>query len=848
MVGLVLGLAVASATYFNDNVINQTMLIGNHLPIGVLGVAVIVLLVVNPLLRVFGSGWPLRGGEVGLVVAIGLASCGWPGSGFFRGFSPVSAMPAHWLKTKADWQAVDVMSYVPGGAAELAPGQVQDWRGFLTGLDSPEGEAQRLVSSRLSRVTAQGVSRALADGAVDVSERRQLRRLLNRDLISRTGQGATYRVLEEAGLLPASAEGAMGRRAALLARAAAVSGTGETAEAAGAAGEGEVTRAAGAGGGEDDWRVGYWRREAEKWGRHANRAVWVGVLGQWGVLPLPAGGVVVVGGGRADRYVTDTFVQGTGSGEGLSLVGLPWEAWWPPIRLWWSLALLTGLGLLCLTLVVHPQWSRRELLPYPIARFVEEAVDRRPGAWLPTVAHEKLFWLAFAGLVGLHGVNGLHAWFEYLPQIPLGLDFSALRTLFPTASRVWGADTYFRPTLYLSVIAFSFFLTTSVSLSLGVSQLLFLMLTSAMLLQGVAVEHDAVAGGNVTLLRFGGYVGLAVMIGYTGRRYYLNVLMSSVGWPRAKETPRYATWAARGLVVTTVLSVVVMRSAGLDWLMALVVVGLVLLLHLVLTRIVVETGVFFVQATWMPVGVLTALLGFEAIGPTTYIVMALASMMLVSEPREALMPYLANGLRIADRTSGGGPARVSVWLALMVVASLVVAGCATLYFQYRHGMGGVDAWTRVNVPTMPFDYLSKQVSQASAEARIEEAVSVGPLERLSEVSSSAGSYRWAGLGLALVVGCAVARLRLPWWPLHPVAFLLWGTYPMVMFGFSFLLGWLVKSAVVRTAGAKGYHRLKPLMIGIIAGELVSGLLWMGVGAVYYFVTGKPPAQYWIFPA
>ena len=68
-----------------------------------------------------------------------------------------------------------------------------------------------------------------------------------------------------------------------------------------------------------------------------------------------------------------------------------------------------------------------------------------------------------------------------------------------------------------------------------------------------------------------------------------------------------------------------------------------------------------------------------------------------------------------------------------------------------------------------------------------------------------------------------------------------------MFGPSFLLGWMIKSAVVNTTGARGYHQVKPLMVGVFAGELTCGLVWMLVGALYYFNTGKTPVTYAIFP-
>jgi hypothetical protein len=41
--------------------------------------------------------------------------------------------------------------------------------------------------------------------------------------------------------------------------------------------------------------------------------------------------------------------------------------------------------------------------------------------------------------------------------------------------------------------------------------------------------------------------------------------------------------------------------------------------------------------------------------------------------------------------------------------------------------------------------------------------------------------------------------------------------------------------------------VRPLMVGVIAGELLSGLFWMLVGALYFFITGTAPINYSIFP-
>ena len=70
---------------------------------------------------------------------------------------------------------------------------------------------------------------------------------------------------------------------------------------------------------------------------------------------------------------------------------------------------------------------------------------------------------------------------------------------------------------------------------------------------------------------------------------------------------------------------------------------------------------------------------------------------------------------------------------------------------------------------------------------------------------------------------------------------------MEQFSHSFLLGWIIKVGVTKFGGGRSYQRLKPFMIGIIAGELLGGLLFMAVGAIYYAATGLFPVKYHVFP-
>ncbi len=833
--GLLLGLFVAGTTYWNDAVIRQTYLIGNHFPIGVFGIVLLMLVAGNPLLGFLRDrlglgllGGPFKSVEICLIAAIALAACGWPGSNLYRVSTTIPSQPQHLIKNEASWKAANVMAYVPGGSATLALGHVQDWSAVVDGLRAGEQEdAEALDRAIWKAIPPRYVRtvREVAGATPTPGQQADLLTVLNDYLIAPlddTGGAFLYELADPASL-PESVKEAVSKREALLARVAGLSPEDAVFLA------GELTG------------------EARAMAELANRML---LVERWGgaLLPPPPGKGLLVTGGRADPFVIDTLLTGRPVDRQLGLTQLPWEAWWPTIRLWGGVVLLLGFASLCMALIVHPQWSRRELLTYPIVKFMEEASERQPGAWLPAVASSKLFWIGVSVPVVLHTVNGLNVWFTQLPDIPLDFDFGALRKLFPNISQVAGNNAYFTPKLFLSVIAFSFFLSSKVSFSLGISQLLLLMLGGFLIATGETLDTDYIAAKKANLLRFGAYMGITLIILYTGRTYYLNVLASAAGRRRALDTPGYAPWAMRGLVLCFVLAVVLLGSGGLGWVMAVVLVTFVLVIFLVQSRICAETGLFFNQATWLPVGIITALFGAEAIGPTTYIVLALASTMLVGDPRETLMPFLVNALKLGDRPAERStPGRVAPWLGVMIVASFVVAGAVTMYTQYNTGINANDAWSRAVLPSMPFRELSNMTRELASSGTLAESTAAAGTSVLTMMRPEKGALFWLLLGGVLVVATAAARLRIPWWPLHPVLFLVWGTYPIIMFAASFLVGWVVKAAVIRTAGAKGYHDVKPIMVGVIGGELFMALVWMVVGAVYFLYTGSPPKSYSIFP-
>lgn len=794
---------MSAIAYFHDLVMAQPPLAARLLPAGILGGVLVLLFVFNPLAGWLGN-WSLRRDEVAVIAALGLVSCSLPETGFFRIALTNLAGPAYQYPTKANWQAHEAFAYVPGGPATLAEGHVQDWPALAQALLARGDQSPASVPGQLWRELPAQQRHALAQIADGERPTADLRRSLVRAINAALRHG-TLHTGNDAGTYDLSPRGQR-----LL----------ERAQAAPLDEQARLT---------------------------LNRELLVAAMAGV-VLPPPEGGGVLLMGGQRDPDVVEPLMQGgLEGGEAGSLMDLPWSAWWPVLRLWGGVVLLLGLATLCLALVLHPQWSHHELLPYPIARFVNEMCAREPGRLIPTVSRHAIFWWGFGIVFSLHLVNGLAVWLPdaFVPTIPTQLDFQPMIELFPGIHEVLGAPGYFAPVMFFSVIAFTFFLPAKVSFSMGVAPLLFAILGATMLRSGYLLENRYLSTGEGNMLRFGAYLGMACVIAYTGRQYYARVALGAIGLG-AGGLPRSTVWAARGAVLCALAAVALLSTSGLHWSFAATAVILILLMFVVIARIAAETGMFTIQPYWMPVGVVTALMGFDALGPTTYILLALASTMIVGDTRSALMGHLVNVFQIVDRVEGK-PVQVAPWMMVMIVSGFVVAGMASLYSAYYFdAFRGAEGFFRDMLPAMPFDELSQNLAEASALDQLAEITARGGWEHWLAIQPDMQLVAWMMLGVGLMAVCAAARLRWPWWPLHPVVFLVWGTYPATVFASSFLIGWAVKQTVLATRGAQGYRALVPLMVGVIAGELVINCVWLGVGTVYYLMTGMTPSSYSVF--
>jgi hypothetical protein len=364
---------------------------------------------------------------------------------------------------------------------------------------------------------------------------------------------------------------------------------------------------------------------------------------------------------------------------------------------------------------------------------------------------------------------------------------------------------------------------------------------------GLSLQYGAMSTPNAQcFMNFGAYFGLLLAILYTGRHYYGQVLRRAVLIPAVEAHAPEAVWGARLFLICAGLFIISLISVGLDWPLAVLYTGLIFVLFLVVGRLSAETGAFMVQPYWFPCVTLWGLFGARALGVKSVLIMLLLSAVLAVDPREALMPFVVNGLKLLNlRRERIG--RTAAWYVAALLIGLAVAVPVTLAFQYDRGANLGDVWGTQLVPQRPFDKAIEVRQRLTAQGGLEAAEATTGWRRFAEMSPKLPCLIGFGSGLGIVLVFAAIRLRWAKWPLHPVLFLVWGSWAGRMLAASFLGGWVIKAVVTHFGGASWYQRLKPLMFGLIAGELLGGLTPMAVGLVYWLVTGLPPRTFRVLP-
>ncbi|OGV74842.1 MAG: hypothetical protein A3K19_00705 [Lentisphaerae bacterium RIFOXYB12_FULL_65_16] len=543
---------------------------------------------------------------------------------------------------------------------------------------------------------------------------------------------------------------------------------------------------------------------------------------------------------QQEDTVLTGYVVGMGQGkQHIRVDQVPWFAWTRTLAFWIPLGLSITLGLLGLAVVFHKQWAHHEQLPYPIQTFTHALLPGE-GEGHGEVFRSRMFWIGAGLIFCIQFNNYLCRWLpQFLIPVKTYLDFTGLAPLFPNLT-LGGGWLLLRPSLIFSVIGLAYFLASDISFSMGFMPFVVCTVMGMLASYGISLQ-----GGNhmsikpESYLFCGGYFGILLMLLYSGRHYYWNTLRRGVGLKTAEPIDSHVVWSMRLFLVGTVLFTAQLVLVGLDWQLAVLYTLIALMVWIVVSRTIAETGAFHIGSQIFPCAIIWGLFGSTALGPQMLVIMFLVSAVLLAAPGWAPMPFAVQAFKLVD-VSGESVAKLSRWALLTLVLCTVICIPVTLYWQYD--VGGMQTslgWPRM-LSTFTFENMVMIKQQLTAQGTLEISENLHGWQRFTHMAPNWPCVTAFLVALALALGIGICRLRFAWWPLHPVMFVFLGGYQACLMGGSFLIGWLIKTLVSKYGGGRLYNNLKPLMIGIIAGDVAARLIPMLVGIVYYAITGKSP--------
>ncbi|MBU4525042.1 MAG: hypothetical protein KUA37_07965 [Desulfomicrobium sp.] len=513
-----------------------------------------------------------------------------------------------------------------------------------------------------------------------------------------------------------------------------------------------------------------------------------------------------------DPAILEALYNGLPGKSGLSFMQalelIPWSFWLPVLGAWSVFILLTYVTLFCLANLFTAQWVVNERINFPLLqmpKLLAEAYDQQR---LFSFLADPFLLCGLSIPVALHLLGGLSA---HIPSIPALSTEILAGSYFPSTGFLSGFQKL-KIYLYPAFIGFAFITTRQVSLSFWLFFVLAGLLAGVLQTSGLQIPDSALGtlfgpvisrpeetqSIGASLVFFGFMIWLA-------REYIFDVARQCL---RPDPNFQEAGWiSARASMLGTIFGLAALCAWSTFWGMGL---GTAVLLYtcffatmLVVAKLICQGGIPFASLNAAPSDAALSLFGSKPLGSIGLVLGMSLQKMLFVDVREALLPSLLHAGKITERM------RARRLMALAIGTSLVLAVAVSflsmLYLCYRYGIQELD-----------MDWATRTTQTVYANS-----------QRLLETAQTPDSWVifFVLAGAAVMLILVMCYYLFPWWPIHPIGYLLAYSASMRVLWFSFLLGWAFNALCLRYGGTFLYRRVRLIFIGLIIGDFCMGAFW-----------------------
>lgn len=487
---------------------------------------------------------------------------------------------------------------------------------------------------------------------------------------------------------------------------------------------------------------------------------------------------------------------------------IPWGVWVEPMGWWLALIVAMSLMLICMSAILHRQWSVHERLTYPMVQLPQNMIEKEEGASIAPFFKDGVMWLGFFVPFTLLSLNALNHYWPIVPQYNPSGRFSLFnQTLhLPIALNLAWVGFFYLVNLEITFSIWFFYVLSKVQE--GVFSTLGIASTERL----SAYEYSQPA--DLTHQASGAVIVL-VLYGLWGARTHLKEVVQKLwdpdgGVDDSEELLRYRT--ALWLFCGSLLFVAVwLWRSGVPIVVLPVLLVVSLIFFILVARVVAASGVATARSPIVPAYFVISGLGTSILGAKGLVALNF-TFIWQGESRTSPMVAAANGLKLAEMIPGS-KTRLFWGLVLALICSLLGAAYMTLKLAYTYGAinlsllewAGAHGWPHIG-PTM--------TDMPDANMR---------------------GWFFKGVGAVTEGFLMWAQHRWHWWPFHPIGFAVAVGWLTSQIWFSALICWILKGSIVRFGGVNLFQRLKPFFLGLILGEVAVSGVW---GIIYAITAEK----------
>ena len=487
---------------------------------------------------------------------------------------------------------------------------------------------------------------------------------------------------------------------------------------------------------------------------------------------------------------------------------IPWGVWVEPMGWWLALIVAMSLMLICMSAILHRQWSVHERLTYPMVQLPQNMIEKEEGASIAPFFKDGVMWLGFFVPFTLLSLNALNHYWPIVPQYNPSGRFSLFnQTLhLPIALNLAWVGFFYLVNLEITFSIWFFYVLSKVQE--GVFSTLGIASTERL----SAYEYSQPA--DLTHQASGAVIVL-VLYGLWGARTHLKEVMQKLwdpdgGVDDSEELLRYRT--ALWLFFGSLLFVAVwLWRSGVPIVVLPVLLVVSLIFFILVARVVAASGVATARSPIVPAYFVISSMGTSILGAKGLVALNF-TFIWQGESRTSPMVAAANGLKLAEMIPGS-KTRLFWGLVLALVCSLLGAAYMTLKLAYTYGAINLSLLDWAGAHGWPY---------------------IGPTMTDMPDANMRGWF-FKGVGAVTEGFLMWAQHRWHWWPFHPIGFAVAVGWLTSQIWFSALICWILKGSIVRFGGVHLFQRLKPFFLGLILGEVAVSGVW---GIIYVITAEK----------